>query len=298
MSMARSTPAQNERGLASSTSRSRTAAAQASSAGTARRSARSASRPRTAVPGRSSGASAVSTTARTTANGVGSGGASQNDSVSTASAPVCRQRLPRQRRRPPAAPTRSARGGRSARPGAAAPRAAAPTGRPRPRPSGPRTSVATTRSPGRTPGPRPPPTPATRTGRSPQPRGGGDASGADPCRCGRSGWSTRTPPPAPPAAARRPPGRASRRPRHVAAERGDREHEPVEVVVDVEVAGEAGAGEVLLVPAAVGALGVDQLGRRRARTAGPRSPAASSASSAHAVCDGVDAPRPTHAGSR
>ena len=40
----------------------------------------------------------------------------------------------------------------------------------------------------------------------------------------------------------------------VAAERADREHQPVQVVVDVEVAGEAGAGVLVLVPAAVAAL--------------------------------------------
>src|SRR5262249_32557234 len=40
-----------------------------------------------------------------------------------------------------------------------------------------------------------------------------------------------------------------------AAERTDREDQPVEVVVEVEVAREAGTGEQLLVPATVGALG-------------------------------------------
>ena len=62
---------------------------------------------------------------------------------------------------------------------------------------------------------------------------------------------------------------------HVAAERADREDQPVEVVVDVEVAGEAGAGELRLVPGAVGALGVDQpadaaLDRRAALARRPR----------------------------
>src|SRR5690606_16580791 len=52
--------------------------------------------------------------------------------------------------------------------------------------------------------------------------------------------------------------RASCRTSHVAAQGADREDEPVEVVVDVEVAGEAGAGEVLLVPVAVRPLVVDE----------------------------------------
>ncbi len=41
-------------------------------------------------------------------------------------------------------------------------------------------------------------------------------------------------------------------------ERGDREDQPVQVVVDVEVAGEAGAGELRLVPGPVGPLRADQ----------------------------------------
>ena len=68
---------------------------------------------------------------------------------------------------------------------------------------------------------------------------------------------------------------------------------PVQVVVDVEVAGEPGAGEVRLVPGAVRRAGC-RPGTRcpGARGRCRRRPAASSASSAHAVCDAVDAPRP------
>src|SRR5690606_19753454 len=47
-------------------------------------------------------------------------------------------------------------------------------------------------------------------------------------------------------------------PVHVAAESGEREDLTVEVVVDGEVPGEAGAGEVRLVPGAVLALGGGQ----------------------------------------
>ena len=57
-------------------------------------------------------------------------------------------------------------------------------------------------------------------------------------------------------------------PRTIAAERGDREDQPVQVVVDVEVAGEAGAGELRLVPACRPARWVvDQPARRRGSTA-------------------------------
>src|SRR5512147_225831 len=44
----------------------------------------------------------------------------------------------------------------------------------------------------------------------------------------------------------------------VAAERGEREDLPVQVVVDGEVPGEAGAGKIRLVPGAVLSLGVGQ----------------------------------------
>src|SRR6266700_1516760 len=46
----------------------------------------------------------------------------------------------------------------------------------------------------------------------------------------------------------------SSRTRQVAAERADRENQPVQVVVDVKVAGEPGAGVLRLVPTAVRAL--------------------------------------------
>src|SRR5437763_53291 len=50
------------------------------------------------------------------------------------------------------------------------------------------------------------------------------------------------------------PPRWSRLHTQIATEGADREDQPVEVVVDVEVAGEAGAGELRLIPAAVCAL--------------------------------------------
>jgi len=46
----------------------------------------------------------------------------------------------------------------------------------------------------------------------------------------------------------------------VPAQRVHREHQPVQVVVDVEVAREASAGELRLVPVAVGPLGLGQPG--------------------------------------
>src|SRR5258706_9867075 len=52
--------------------------------------------------------------------------------------------------------------------------------------------------------------------------------------------------------------RAVLQPAQVAAEGADREHQAVQVVVDVEVAGEAGPGELRLIPRAVGALGLRQ----------------------------------------
>ena len=98
----------------------------------------------------------------------------------------------------------------------------------------------------------------------------------------------------------RPSSRRSRgcvRPVDEPAERHDREHLPVQVVVDREVAGEAGAGEPRLVPRAVGALGLDQPPHSAARRCPSARRAARSASSAHAVCDAVEAPRPRHAAS-
>ena len=77
-----------------------------------------------------------------------------------------------------------------------------------------------------------------------------------------------------------------------AAERRHREDEPVQVVVDVEVAREAGAGVLRLVPAAVRAAASRRASAGRARPRRSRSPAACSASSAQAVCDAVDSPRP------
>ncbi len=81
------------------------------------------------------------------------------------------------------------------------------------------------------------------------------------------------------------------------AERHQREADPVEVVVDVVVAGEAGPRVVRLVPAAVGTLGGEQPGDAADQRLAGASPAACSASSAQAVCEAVLGPRPIQCGS-
>ena len=83
----------------------------------------------------------------------------------------------------------------------------------------------------------------------------------------------------------------------VPAERGEREDQPVEVVVDGEVAGEPGPGELRLVPGRRPPAGSGPGSRPRARPHRVSAPAATSASSAHAVCDAVEVPRPIHRGS-
>ena len=160
ISMARSTPAQNERGPASRIWRCPAAPAQRASAGPAARSERSAASPPPSAPGRSSGRSGVSETARTTATGGRSA--------------ACGQRL-----RTPC-PRASATGGEPGPLGsvhqvvdgddpALADRQPGPAqfaGQQRRRRHGPRcpcrslTSVATTRSPGRRSAARPPAVPA------------------------------------------------------------------------------------------------------------------------------------------
>ena len=80
-----------------------------------------------------------------------------------------------------------------------------------------------------------------------------------------------------------------------APERHHREREPVEVVVDVVVRREAGAGVLRLVPAAVRRAGCHQPAHAARDAPRQRSPAACSASSAQAVCEAVLGPRPIHA---
>ena len=179
-------------------------------------------------------------------------------------------------------------------------------------PSSPsRTSLATTRSPARIPG-QATAGPATATAPNGLRRAAARRGPARPVpgatTCSAAPRPRRRPGP-PAAAARRPAGRPARPPALAAlggvrlaaissaharlpgtAERAQREDQPVQVVVDVEVAGEAGAGEVGLIPGAVGALGRDE--PAPAPAAGRVGPAASSASSAHAVCEAVEDARP------
>ena len=82
------------------------------------------------------------------------------------------------------------------------------------------------------------------------------------------------------------------------AERHHREDVPVEVVVEVEVAREAGAGEVRLVPAAVGLLRLDEPLDRAPRGLAVACAGGVQAESAQAVCDAVEAPRPLQERSR
>ena len=161
MSMARSTPAQNDRGAASSTRRGPTRSAQSRSAGPILCSVSSARAPAVAVFRLVIGRYAVSTMTRTTA--VGTPGAARTiaaDSISTAIAPVAARRAraacPRTMRSVlTIGPVRT----RSPMRRNSATRGAAARCTMRPRPS--RTSVATTTSPGRSVGSRPPATPAT-----------------------------------------------------------------------------------------------------------------------------------------
>jgi len=91
MSIARSTPAQNDRGPANTTDRGPARSAHTLSDGPIRRSTRSAFAPAPTVRNRPNGVYAVSTITRTTATGrsrVGSARTTAEDSMSTASAPV------------------------------------------------------------------------------------------------------------------------------------------------------------------------------------------------------------------
>ena len=83
-----------------------------------------------------------------------------------------------------------------------------------------------------------------------------------------------------------------------APERHDREHETVQVIVDVVVRGKPGAGVLRLVPRAIGALGRrHEPGDAALYAPASARPAACSASSAQAVCEAVLGPRPIQAGS-
>src|ERR1700728_288598 len=268
ISMARSTPAQNERGAASSTRRGPVARAQRSSVGRMPRGGAGARGPPVTML-----AVVVSAIARTTLNGTEPrASANQADSMSTASAPVapsaarCSPRTNVGEETIGPVRTRQPAASRSAATSAAAAMVRTVSS------SVLRSSVATTMSPGRNEGSRPPETPATATAMSPsKPR----------CRPGaRSALSRPIPESAtaPPTAYPSMRNAASTRssamghPPHVAAEGAHREHHPVEVVVDVEVAGEPGPRVPGLVPGAVGTLGVDQVAdaARRGRAPLPR----------------------------
>ena len=313
MSMARSTPAQNDRGPASSTR------ARPGQRGPAleRRAGRRAA---CAAPGRPP----VTVARRAT----GSWRCRRRPARPRPVRPDCRAAPARSRPTPcrrPARPSRRA-GARSApltmwsRLDASA--RCARAGRPaqlgrqrrgrRAGPYGPcasRTSLATTTSPGSQLGSSPPAKPATTTGVRRQRRQ--RAAAMPRTRCGPMPQRASSPRrPSVPAAARacsersgapRPAGGSSHRtatvrPDDEPAERAEREDMPVHLVVDVEVAGEAGAGVLRSSSHPPSGRWLrDQPGARRAPTALRRSPAASSASSAHAVCDGVDAPAPAPA---
>src|SRR5215831_10646355 len=328
ISMARSTPAQNDLGPASSTRRGPATPAHRASTGLAARRARSAASPPVTIRGLSNGRVGVSDTARSTATGRSpAAAASGADSMSASSAPPaasrCRAAAPPARRSTvttgPATARSPARRSSPASSGAAAHRVV-------PCPS--LTSVPTTRSPGARSAVSPPPTPAMAS----TPKSAADRACA--CRRERAGPYpvTRTLPPAGTGRPRRtalassrsgehtsrvliclPPSRALRmvvpearnrvvreagprhrdtttapgaascrrragehrvafgpapaacncwrltedfswRPRQVPAKRADREHEPVEVVVEVEVTRETGPGELGLVPGPVASL--------------------------------------------
>ena len=319
ISMARSTPAQNDRGAASSTCRGPAAAAQAASAGPGQ--------PQRAQRGDAAGhhARPQQRAVRGVRRRPGPRPRPAGRRRPAGRPTPCRRRW--RRRRPAAALSapsnmlarwRSGPRARAARPGAAAGqqrrRRAADHGPVRRR----ATSVATIRSPGSSAAASPPQVAGDGHRAASQPRSqlrrrGGPPSAVagaqhlagSPARARGAGLepqrraSTRAG-----ALTARSTGTAAciaaghhpRQPAQVPAERADREDQPVQVVVDVEVAGEAGAGELRLVPAAVRRAGCRPASARRARRlalgasvpCGP--PAASSASSAQAVCEAVDSP--------
>ncbi len=166
ISMARSTPAQNDLGPASSTRRGPAAAAHRASTGLAARRLRSAARPPVTIPGRSNGRAGVSDTARSTATGRSpAAAASGADSMSASSAPLAASR---RRLGPPASRSTVITGPVLTR---------SPARRSSPASNGATghrvvvlpslTSVPTTRSPGVRSSVRPPPTPATASTSNP-----------------------------------------------------------------------------------------------------------------------------------
>ena len=164
MSIARSTPAQNERGAASTTLRGPMRSAHRGNAGASRRRVSSARAPEGTVVRRANGMCAVSTMTRTTATGGRPGSqpiarTTAADSMSTASAPVLASfsrsapvTILSQDTIGPVCTRRPMRRN-SATSGDAA--------RSTIRPCSSRTSLATTTSPGRSDGSSPPATPAT-----------------------------------------------------------------------------------------------------------------------------------------
>ena len=94
-------------------------------------------------------------------------------------------------------------------------------------------------------------------------------------------------------------GTSSSQPFSHSSECQQRERDAVEVIANHEIERESCAGEVLLVPVAVGALRRTEIVCRPAgRSESSAFPAATYASSAHAVCDAVvKFARPRHAGS-
>src|SRR5579875_1569866 len=163
--MARSTPAQNDRGPARSTVLSPAAAAQDCSEGAAAVRALRARTPPASVEGDQSSRPGVSTTARTTARGAAVPSSSQAVSQSTATAPVEARAA---RRAAPIATRRTDTTGPTTQANPREVRSAARRGADGSfkvtAPCSSSTRSATTSVPGSTPGTRAPPTPATTSG--------------------------------------------------------------------------------------------------------------------------------------
>src|SRR6266540_2508961 len=258
ISIARSTPAQNERGLASSTRRGPAACAHSASAPLARRRLRNPWTPAAIVRGSRRLRSATSRTTRTTAKGRPSAAsASQADSMSTASTPSSiharRSAGPAIRSIERIGPTCTRRPRRRS---AAARRALPGTGTGIA--SSRRSSVAHTMSPARSCGATPPQKPTTATAglSTARPR-----AAAMRARAGPMPERTTVQPGTFGSAAASILSGAKTSSRLLIEDPPERHHRedlPVEVVVDVEVAGEARACVVGLVPAAVAALRLDE----------------------------------------
>src|ERR1035441_9191469 len=280
ISIARSTPAQNDRGPASSTRRAPPAAAHLPSAGAASRSDRSAATPPDRPRGLSSPRPGLSDTARTTTAGRPAAAPSSiADSRSAASAPS-RPSLDRpapctMRGTVAIFPAYARRPARRSSPASSGADGQART------PSGPLTSVPTTRSPGNSPSRTPPPVPAIASIpnsaarrllawltdlRAPNPVCRTSPPLAMPRRIARASspsgahTSSRLTRPPQAAAARSRLGRSRRScgTPQVPAEGADRENQPVKVVVDGEVTRKAGPGKLRLIPGSVRPLAVGQ----------------------------------------